>query len=148
MAEQIDDVQLGYFVLCDHVITEALTEKQSLIGIYSALAPQRLPFIVNLAVAICLRVRSDRERKLVLQVHDPDKQLIFTSPPLPCDWSRVRTGLQTTGFATAQIAVNLQEMPIYKVGTYLTSLHCDDVELATYPLAVFPAAATTNEVSQ
>ena len=47
-----DEVQVNYFVLCDQVITEAGTSKQSLIGIYSALMTDQFPMVANVAVAL------------------------------------------------------------------------------------------------
>ncbi len=69
MAMIDNDIQVSYFVLCDQVITEAQTSKQSLIGVYSALMAQQLPVLVNVAVAMCLRVTTPQARELVFQVH-------------------------------------------------------------------------------
>ncbi len=138
MQEQTDKVQVSYFVLCDQVITEAQTNKQSLIGIYSALMAQQIPFNVNMAVALCLRVQSARERKLIFRFTDPDGKTLFDSPSLPCDWNSVRQGLKTSQFATLQIGLNLQMMPITQTGMYLAELYCDGEQVATYPLSVLP----------
>ena len=67
MLEQSDEIHVNYFVLCDQVITEAQTSKQSLIGIYSALMAPQLPIMVNVAVALCLRVKSPQPRELVFK---------------------------------------------------------------------------------
>jgi hypothetical protein len=136
MQEQKDEVQVSYFVLCDHVITEAQTSKQSLIGIYSALMPQQLPFYVNMAAALCLRVQSAQERKLIFRFTGPEGQILFNSPQLPCDWNSVRQGLRTSPFATLQIGLNLQAVPFNQPGLYTASIFCDDVQVATYPLSV------------
>ena len=53
----LNDVVVNYFVICDQVITEAHTGKQSLVGVYSALMAQQLPFYANLSVAIGIRVQ-------------------------------------------------------------------------------------------
>src|SRR5688572_25829821 len=57
-----DEVVVNYFVLCDQVITEAQTSKQSLIGVYSALMAEQIPMHANLAVALGIRVQSSRDR--------------------------------------------------------------------------------------
>lgn len=133
--EDREAVVVNYFVLCDQVITEAQTNKQSLIGIYSALMAPQLPLHVNVAVALCLRVRTPRERKLVFRMMDTDQQILFTSPQLPCDWQSVREGLKAAPSATLQIGLTLQAMPITKLGIYTALLYCDDELVATYPLA-------------
>lgn len=130
-----DEIVVNYFVLCDQVITEAQTNKQSLIGIYSALMAPQLPLHVNVAVALCLRVRTPQERKLIFRMIDPEEQVLFTSPPLPCDWRSVREGLKAAPSATLQIGLTLQAMPITKLGIYTALLYCDDRLVATYPLA-------------
>ncbi len=94
------DIQVSYFVLCDQVITEAQTSKQSLIGIYSALMAQQLPVLVNVAVAMCLRVTTPQARELVFKFIGPDGDAIFNSPNLPCDWNGVQRSLKTASFAT------------------------------------------------
>ena len=135
-AGERDSIRVNYFVLCDQVITEAQTSKQSLIGIYSALMAEQLPLYVNVAVAMCVRVQSAQPRDLVFTFSGPDGEAIFNSPSLPCDWSSVNDGLRASGFATLQIALNLRAMPIPKIGVYLASLFCDGRLLATYPLSV------------
>ena len=151
VGEQIsiaDEVQVNYFVLCDQVITEAQTSKQSLIGIYSALMAQQLPILVNVAVALCIRVRSPQPRELVFRFIGPDGEQIFNSPNLPCDWNGVRTGLQSSPSATLQIGLNLQSLPLPKHGLYEAEMYCDGHLLATYPLSVLapppPAPPQTN----
>ena len=134
----LDSVQVNYFVLCDQVITEAQTSKQSLIGIYSALMAPQLPVMVNVAVALCIRVRSPQPRELVFRFVGPDGEQIFNSPNLPCDWNGVKRGLQTSPSATLQIGLNLQSLPLPKHGIYEAEIYCDGALLTTYPLSVLP----------
>jgi len=132
----LDEIKINYFVLCDQVITEAQTSKQSLIGIYSALMAPQLPVLVNVAVAVCLRVRSAQPRELIFKFHSPDGETIFTSPNLPCDWKGVQRGLQSAPSATLQIGLNLQSLPLPKHGIYEAELYCNGELLASYPLTV------------
>ena len=136
MPGQADEIHVNYFVLCDQVITEAQTSKQSLIGIYSALMAPQLPVMVNVAVALCLRVRSPQPRELIFKFVGPDGVTIFNSPNLPCDWSGVQRGLQAAPTATLQIGLNLQSLPLPKHGVYEAEMYCDGVLLTTYPLTV------------
>ena len=131
-----NDIQVSYFVLCDQVITEAQTSKQSLVGIYSALMAQQLPVLVNVAVAMCLRVTTPQARELVFKFIGPDGETIFNSPNLPCDWNGVQRSLKTASFATLQIGLNLQSLPLPKHGVYQAEVYADGVLLATYPLSV------------
>jgi hypothetical protein len=135
MQEQLDDIQVNYFLICDQVITDAATNKQSLIGIYSALTAEKLPLYTNVAVALCLRVHSARERRLRLRFSDPDGQVLFDTI-LPCDWEPVMQGLQHSTFATLQMGINLQSLPLARPGVYMAALYTDDVPAATYLLSV------------
>ncbi len=134
-----DVVCVNYFVLCDQVITEAQTSKQSLIGVYSALMTEQVPMQANLAVALGLRVQSAHPRELTFRFHGPDGEQIFSSPPLPTDWNSVQSGLESSGFATLQIGLNLRAVPFNKFGVYTAALYCDKTLLITYPLSVLPA---------
>ncbi|MCS6778013.1 MAG: hypothetical protein RMJ43_12620 [Chloroherpetonaceae bacterium] len=139
MQGEQDEVIVNYFVLCDQVITEAQTNKQSLIGVYSALMTEQLPAHANLAVALGIRVQSARNRELVFRFTAPDGRLLFQTPPLPFRWETVAEGLRAHGFATLQIGLNLRAMPLPQQGTYTAALYCDGELLATYPLSVMPA---------
>ncbi len=139
MPGENEEVLVNYFVLCDQVITEAHTSKQSLIGIYSGLMADTLPLTANLAVALGIRVQDPRQRELTLRFTAPDGRLIFASPSLPCNWESVATGLQASGFATLQIGLNLRSVPLAVHGVYTAALYCDGELLATYPLSVLPA---------
>lgn len=139
MLSERDEVVVNYFVLCDQVITEAQTSKQSLIGIYSALMTEQLPMHANLAVALGIRVQSARNRELVFKFTGPDGTMLFQTPPLPFHWETVYEGLQANGFATLQIGLNLRAMPFPQSGVYTAALYCDGALLATYPLSVVPA---------
>ena len=141
MLKESEEVQVNYFVLCDQVITEAQTSKQSLIGVYSALMTDQVPMQANLAVALGLRVQSAQPRELTFRFHGPDGEQIFASPPLPTDWDSVKSGLESSGFATLQIGLNLRAVPFNKFGVYTAALYCDKVLLLTYPLSVLPATA-------
>jgi len=136
--EDIDDIRVSYFVLCDQIITEAGTSKQSLIGIYSALRPPELPVQFNFMVALCVRVRSTRFRELICKIVGPDGQMLFESPNLPCDWNSIEEGLRASGFATLQIGLNLQGIPIQQAGLHEVVLYSDGELLSTYPLSVMP----------
>lgn len=136
MRSEMDEVMVSYFVVCDQVITEAQTGKQSLIGVYSGLVTDQLPMAANLAVGIGIRVQSPWPRELTFRFTGPDGNLIFGSPPLPCNWDSVETGLQSAGFATLQIGLNLRAMPFATAGVYTSALYCDNDLIATYPLSV------------
>lgn len=138
MAELSEEIKVNYFVLCDQVITEAQTSKQSLIGIYSALVAPQLPVLVNVAVALCLRVRSAQPRELIFKFHGPDGDTIFTSPNLPCDWNGVQRSLKSGPSATLQIVLNLQSLPLPKHGIYEAEIYADGELLTNYPLTVLP----------
>ncbi len=136
MPNESDEVVVNYFAICDQVITEAQTSKQSLIGIYSALMTEQVPMQANLAVALGLRVQSARVRELTFRFNGPDGEQIFTSPPLPTDWNSVKSGLEVSGFATLQIGLNLRAVPFSKFGVYTAALYCDKALLITYPVSV------------
>ncbi len=136
MSDESSSVHVSYFVLCDQVITEANTNKQSLIGIYSAITAPQIPFGVNVAVAIGLRVSSPEPRIITLQVLDPAGNPIFTPAELPFDWNAVKAGLVNGEFATLQIHLNLQMMPINTAGIYTAQLKLDGQLLAEYLLSV------------
>lgn len=144
MQNETDEVLVNYFVLCDQVITEAQTSKQSLIGIYSALMTEQLPMNANVAVALGIRVQSSRPREITFRFTGPDGELVFASPPLPCRWESVEAGLRTSGFATLQIGLNLRAMPFSRAGVYTAALYCDADLLVTYPVAVMLTAPQGN----
>ncbi|HLV79399.1 MAG TPA: hypothetical protein VKT32_03925 [Chthonomonadaceae bacterium] len=139
MTSESDEMQVNYFVLCDQVITEAQTHKQSLIGVYSALMGEQFPLMANLAVGIGVRVQSARRREMTLRLSGPDNEMIFASPPLPCAWESVEGGLRASGFATLQIGLNLRAVPFQRAGVYTAALFCDGSLLATYPISVLQA---------
>lgn len=138
MPSEADEIYVSYFVLCDSVITEAGTGKQTLVGIYSGMMTDQLPMQANLAVAIGLRVQSARQRELTFRFTGPDGALIFASPPLPCDWNSVENGLRGAGFATMQIGLNLRAIPFNRTGVYTAALFADGAVIATYPVSVVP----------
>ena len=139
MPQENEEIVVNYFVVCDQVITEAQTSKQSLIGIYSALMTEQLPMQANLAVAIGLRVQSATPRELTFRFHGPDGEQIFASPSLPTDWNSVKSGLELSGFATLQIGLNLRLVPFSKFGVYTAALYVDKTLLITYPISVLQA---------
>lgn len=141
MPSEHEEIVVNYFVLCDQVITEAQTSKHSLIGIYSAMMSEQMPVFANVAVALGIRVQTARVRELTFRFTGPDGELIFSSPPLPCNWSSVEVSLSASGFATLQIGVNLRSMPLSKYGVYTAALYSDGALLATYPLSVLPPNA-------
>ena len=140
MTAERDDVIVHYFVLCDYVLTEAGSGKQSLIGVYSALQWNEPPFHLNVSVALGLRVQSARPRDIMLRLNGPDGALVYASPPLPFQWEAVRPAVEAAGFATLQLGVNLRAVPFETHGVYLAALYCDGDLLATYPLAVTPSS--------
>ena len=135
---EADEVVVNFFALCDQVITEAGTGKQSLIGIYSALMAEQIPTHVNIAVAIGLRVQSSRQRELYFRLTDPAGTTVFQSPGLPFDWHSLEGGLRNSGYATVQIGLNLRAVPLTHFGVYTSVLICEGNLLATYPIAVMP----------
>ena len=134
-----EEVLVNYFVLCDHVITEAVTNKQSLVGIYSALMADQFPLHADVAVALGIRVQSSRPRELRFHFSAPDGELLFPPLPLSCNWSSVDSALQASGFATLQISLNLRSIPFGRAGVYNAALFCDSALITTYPLSVLPA---------
>lgn len=132
-----EEVQVSYFVLCDLVITEEQTRKQSLIGIYSALTTTQLPLHINMAAAFSLRLQTATPRRLRVRLLDPDGTPILETPDLPFDWHAVQQGLERSAFATVQIGLNLRMVPITKAGVHVAGLICDDRLIASYPLQVF-----------
>ncbi|HZO89036.1 MAG TPA: hypothetical protein VFB38_11930 [Chthonomonadaceae bacterium] len=136
MQNETDEILVNYFVLCDQVITEANTNKQSLIGIYSALMTDQLPMITNLSVAFGARVQSARPREFLLRLTGPDGEIVFASPPLSCDWESIQAGLRNNNFATLQFGINLRSIRFARPGLYTVTLHCEGSLLATYPVAV------------
>lgn len=137
---ELDEVHVIYFVLCDQVITEANSSKQSLIGIYSSMIVEQLPASANLAVAVGLRVQSARQRELSFRFTGPQGEMVFSSPPLPYSADPVEMGLHAAGFASLQIGLNLRSMPFNSPGIYTAAFYCDGVLIATYPLSVMVGA--------
>lgn len=142
MPSEADEIQVNYFALCDQVITEAQTSKQSLIGVYSALMAEQFPTSANVVAAVGLRVQSARLRDIRFRFTGPDGQQIFATPSLPCDWDSVQRSLQTSEFATIQMGLNLQSMPFAQAGIYTAALYADGALIATYPINVLNAAQT------
>jgi hypothetical protein len=136
MQNEADEILVNYFVLCDQVITEANTNKQSLIGIYSALMTDQIPMQANLAVAFGARLQSARPREFQLKFTGPDGELIFGSPPLPCDWNSIAANLEHSNFATLQFGLNLRAIPFARPGIYTVAILCEGKLLATYPLSI------------
>ncbi len=136
MKTEDQEVLVTYFVLCDSVITEAGTGKQSLIGIYSGLLTQAFPMQANLAVAVGLRVQSPEKREITFRFSGPDGTTIFDSPPLPANWESVPQSIQVNGFATVQISLNVRSMPFVSAGNYTAAVLCDGALASTYPLTV------------
>ena len=134
-----DEVVVNYFVVCDQVITEAQTSKQTIVGIYSALMSEQFPLVANVAVALGIRVGTARKRDISVRFTGPTGEVVFASPALPLDWNSVNNGLQASGFATLQIGLNLRAMPFQKSGVYTAALIADGAVLSTYPLSVLPA---------
>ncbi len=138
MRRENDEVLVNYFALCDQVITEAGTSKQSLIGVYSGLMSQQFPMSANLAVGVGIRVQSSTPRQLSFRFTGPDGERIFESPALPTNWETVEAGLEKAGFATLQIGLNIRAVPFNRPGVYTAALLCDGELLSTYPLSVLP----------
>lgn len=136
MQNEADEVIVNYFVLCDNVISEAGTGKQSIIGAYSALFAGQFPANINVAVAFGFRVQSPREREIKLRLTGPSGETIFETPALPFDWKSARTNLQNSSFATLQIGLNLQAVPIQRAGVYTAAMYSDGELLVTYPISV------------
>ena len=144
MRSEADEVVVNFFALCDNVITEAGTGKQSLIGLYSALMTEQMPAHVNMAVAVGLRVQSSRTREILFRLTDPQGMTIFQSPPLPFDWHSLENSLRNNGYATVQIGLNLRSVPLNHYGVYSSALICEGDLLATYPVSVMPVHAHTS----
>ena len=125
MRSEADEVVVNFFALCDSVITEAGTGKQSLIGLYSALMTEQMPAHVNMAVAVGLRVQSSRTREVMFRLTDPEGMTIFQSPPLPFDWHSLEGSLRNNGYATVQIGLNLRSVPLSHYGVYSSALICE-----------------------
>jgi hypothetical protein len=136
MNSEDQEVVVSYFVLCDNVITEAGTGKQSVIGIYSGLLSQAFPMQANLAVAVGLRVQSPRKRNITFRFSGPDGSTLFDSPPLPANWDGVPGSILQNGFATVQISLNVRSMPFHASGVYSAAVLVDGSILAVYPLTV------------
>ena len=136
MSDSNNEVSVNYFVICDQVITEAQTGKQSLIGTYSALMAQSLPFYSNIAVAIGIRVTNKQSHQVKFRLVAPDKSVLFESPVLPYDEASTGKSVEAMGFATLQMGVNLQAVPMAQVGTYLAELVIDDLAVSEYSLSV------------
>ena len=136
MNTEDQEVVVSYFVLCDNVITEAGTGKQSVIGIYSGLLSQAFPMQANLAVAVGLRVQSAKKRTVTFRFTAPDGSSIFDSPPLPANWEGVPTSITQNGFATVQISLNVRSMPFVTPGVYSAAVLVDGTILSVYPLTV------------
>lgn len=145
MQNEADEILVSYFVVCDYVLTEAGTGKQSLIGVYSALFAPHFPTQSNLSVALGIRVQSTRPRELMFRLTGPSGEAIFASPPLTCDWAALEQGIRASGFATVQIGMNLQGILLPQAGIYTATMACDGALLASYPLSVLlrePPAAS------
>jgi len=138
MRGENEEVLVNYFAICDQVITEAGTSKQSLIGIYSGLMSQQFPMHANIAVGVGVRVQSPRRRDITFRFTGPEGARIFDSPPLPTNWESVENSLNTSGFATLQISLNVRALPFERPGVYTAGLYCDGELLATYPISVLP----------
>ncbi len=136
MPEANEEVSVNYFVICDQVITEANTGKQSLIGIYSALMAQTLPFYANLSVAIGVRVSNRKAHEIKFRLTAPDQSVLFESPVLPYDEASTSRSVEGMGFATLQMGVNLQAVPMAQPGVYLATLLVDDAAMSEYSLSV------------
>lgn len=136
MQSEADEVLVNYFVLCDYVLNDANTGKQSLIGIYSALIVPQLPLQLNLAVGFGIRIQSVRPREFGFRFTGADGTAVFSSPPLPCDWNSLAPNLQQSGFATLQFGLNLQSVPFNHYGIYTATMYCDGDMLASCPLSV------------
>ena len=141
MQNEQDEVVVSYFVLCDNVISEAGTGKQSIIGAYSALMAEQLPTNTNLAVALGFRVQSARQREIKFRLTGPGGETVVETPALPFDWNAAKTNLQNAGFASLQIGLNLRGVPLQRMGVYNASISCDGDMLASYPLSVMPVPA-------
>lgn len=136
MSSETEEIQVNYFVLCDQVITEAQTNKQSIIGIFSGMVAHQMPLVTNLAVAIGLRIQSARPRGLTFRLTGPEGEALFATPPLPCDWKGMGTAIEANGFAIFQMGLNLQSVPLARLGVYTAALYCNDDLICTYPLTV------------
>ncbi len=136
MTIENDEVVVIYFAICDHVLTEAGTSKQSLIGIYSGLVSQQFPMYSNLSVGVGIRLQSTRQRDITFSFTGPDGKRLFDSPPLPANWDNVKNSMEGSGFAALQIGVNVRSILFDQPGIYTAALYCDGNLLSTYPLAV------------
>ncbi len=136
MSESKLGIDVSYFLLCDIAITEAGSGKQSLIGVYSSLVTQQLPFYVNMAVGIGVRVTLPEEKKFTLHVFTPEDQQMFPGVALPCDWNALKQMLKSAPFALLQTCINLQMLQLSSAGVYRLELRADEQIIATYPLHV------------
>ncbi len=145
-----EDIEITYFVLCDQVITEAQSGKQSLIGIYSALITQQFPFHVNMSVATGLHFTSDTSHNISFRILSPEGTPLFPAANLPVDWNSVGANLKNSPFASMQLNLNLQMLPLAKPGRYTAELLCDEKVLQQYALMVLhvqPANAPAAQIT-
>lgn len=139
MTTEQEEVQVNYFAICDLVITEAGSSKQSIIGIYTALMTDRIPseeapVVHNFSVAIGLRVQSATPRDLTFRLTGPDGKVVFTTPAIPYNWDVVQQGLERMGFAAVQMGLNLRQIPLKVLGIYTAALFCNGAVIATHPV--------------
>lgn len=136
MRSEADELVLNYFVLCDHVISEANTNKQSIIGIYSAMVSDILPLRMDISVAFSARVQSAVPRRFNLAVTAPDGALMFSTPDLPIDWNAVEAGLAVYNSNSLQLGVGLRGLMFISYGVYTAAMYCDGQLFCTYPLTI------------
>ena len=141
MQSEADELVVNYFVLCDNVISEAGTGKQSIIGAYSALMTEQVPTMANLAVAFGFRTQSERQREIKFRLTGPNGKNVLETPALPFDWNSAKANLKSSGFATLQIGLNLRGVPFETNGVYTAAIYCDGDVLANFPLSVMPVPA-------
>lgn len=136
MQSEADEVTVNYFTICDQVIAEAQTGKQSIIGVYSALTTDQVPIQMNLAVAFSARVQTATVHSFNLRLTGPEGEQVLASPPLPTDANTLIASLRAYSFATIQFGVTLRGVTFERTGVYTMAIYCDGDLLATYPLAI------------
>ena len=71
----------------------------------------------------------------------PDATVLFESPVLPYDEASTAKSVDGMGFATLQMGVNLQAVPMAQAGVYHAILLIDDEVSSEYSLSVQHAPA-------
>ena len=120
-------------ILCDQIITEAASQKKTLVGIFNRIVSDEFPFLMtNMAVFVSLtNGRGVIQSKLICRHEDADEPV----------FGAIGTIEFPNPMEVIEIGFKLRNVPIPDPGTYCLEFFCDDIPVLERRFVVKPSTA-------